>query len=260
MPAHHAHPGRGPFPGTPVDDDSPAPETAAPGRSVVDIVNHLFARFDVDGDASITLSEWLGVVDPDGNDSSRSDSITAALTALDSDGSGALDTTEVTAAVGALDTDQDGLLSRTERKAAQGSDGTSSAVGQLLGGAGGHGGHGDHGGPRDTDPQAIDDVVSAFFTAFDSDGNGAVVLAELQAVLDGQGRHAGAPDRAAQALAAIDGNADGSLDRSELSAALTAADTDQDGTLSAAEVGHGPGDDVSLVGVLLCAIDDLPAG
>jgi hypothetical protein len=65
MPAHHAHPGRGPAPGTPADDGTPAP-----GRSVVDIVNHLFARFDVDGDASITLSEWLGVVDPDGDDSS----------------------------------------------------------------------------------------------------------------------------------------------------------------------------------------------
>ena len=250
MPAHHAHPGRGPAPGTPADDGTPAP-----GRSVVDIVNHLFARFDVDGDASITLSEWLGVVDPDGDDRARSDSITAALTALDSDGSGSLDTTELTAAVGALDTDQDGLLSRAEREAARGSDGTTSAAGQLLGGAGGHDGHG---GAPDVEPQTIDDVVSAFFNAFDSDGNGAVMLAELQAVLDGQGRHAGAADRAAQALAAVDGNGDGSLDRSELSAALNAADTAQDGALSPAEGGHGPGHPVSLVGVLLCAIDDLP--
>ena len=71
MPAHHAHPGRGP---APVDLTTVAtagtPLTASPtaDRSVVDIVNHLFARFDVDGDTSITLSEWLGVVDPDGND------------------------------------------------------------------------------------------------------------------------------------------------------------------------------------------------
>lgn len=265
MPAHHAHPGRGP---APVDLTTVAttgtPPTASPtaDRSVVDIVNHLFARFDVDGDTSITLSEWLGVVDPDGDDTDRTDSGLAALKTLDTSGDGALSATEVTATVSALDADADGLLSRSERQAAHGEDGRESGVEALLGGRGhgGHGGPGGRGGDVAFTPVTIAEAAAALFATYDSDGNSTIAVSELLAALDAGGRHADAGARITAAVAALDTDADGSLGQAEVGAALTARDGNADGMLAAFEVGHGEGHggDIGLIGVLLHHAD-LPA-
>lgn len=227
--------------------------------SIVDTVNHLFARFDVDGDASITLAEWLGVVDPD-----RADAVTAALARIDGDADGALSSTELTTALTALDSDASGTLDRSEVLAARAADGTPSAAEVLLmGGRHGHGAGADHD-PRATDPVTIDTAATAAFAQFDSDGSGSLAVSELVAAIGAPHHGFGSTDgtaRVGAALAALDGNADGALGVDELTAALQALDADGDGSLSAAEQGCPPTHDgsVDLVGVLLHHLD-LPEG
>lgn len=244
MPDFSAHAGRG-------HADAPsagAEPTAA--RSVTDIVDHLFARFDADGSGSITLSEWLGVVDPDADGGDRVDKAGAALMTLDTDADGAISGAEATTAVSALDSDQDGALSRTERGAARSTDGGVTGVDVLLGGAG----RGAHGGdPGHTAaPVPIADAVTEVFKVFDSDGSGTLALSELVAVLGSRGHpdHPGGTEaRLTAAVARLDSDADGALSAAELTTALTAADSDRDGSVGPGEA--GPGSDVALVGVLL---------
>lgn len=270
MPAFNARPGRERGDASPVTThDATTPPTGTdpnpPGgghaatRSVTDIVNHLFARFDADSSGSITLSEWLGVVDPDGGGSDRIDTSSAALMTLDTNSDGALSTAEVTAALGARDTDGDGQLSRAEHAAARSADGSLSGLDALLGGGGrgGHGGGPGHGGDRPApEPVLIGDAVTAIFDAYDSDDSGTIAVSELLAALDRPG-HAGrggdAGSRLTAAVARIDTNTDGAISAAELTAALTAADANQDGSVGPGEL--GPGSDVGLVGVLLHHLD-----
>ncbi|MEN9631129.1 MAG: hypothetical protein RJA10_4357 [Pseudomonadota bacterium] len=276
MPASNARPGRGPGASQPASGDANAnthtPHTtdttastrptppdgaAAASRSVTEIVNSLFARFDADDGGTITLSEWLGVVDPDGDGSDRIDTAGAALMTLDTNADGALSNAEVSTALGALDTDGDGQLTRAEHAAARGADGTVTGVEALLGGWRGHGGGPGHGGERPVaEPVVIADAVTAIFAAYDSDDSGTIAVSELLAALDGRG-HAGrggdAESRLTAAVSRIDTNTDGALSAAELTAALNAADANQDGSLGAGEA--GPGSDVGLVGVLLHHLD-----
>ena len=282
MPAFNARPGRGPGDASLFSSDAntanatdtqtdthpmPPDGGATASRSVTDIVNHLFARFDADGSGTITLSEWLGVLDPDGDGSDRIDTSGTALMTLDTNTDGALSTAEVTAAITALDTDSDGQLSRSEHAAARSTDGTVSGVEALLGGGrhGGHGGDGGDGGDRPApEPVVIGDAVTSIVEAYDADDSGTIAVSELLAALDGAGgpghghgpRGGSSSDleaRLTAAVAQIDTDADGALSAAELTAALTAADTNQDGSIGPGEV--GPGSDVGLVGVLLHHLD-----
>ena len=288
MPAFNARPGRGPGDASLFSSDAstanatdtqtdthpmPPDGGATASRSVTDIVNHLFARFDADGSGTITLSEWLGVVDPGGDGGDRIDTSGTALLTLDTNTDGALSSAEVTAAVTALDADSDGQLTRAEHTAAHTADGAVSGVEALLGGAW-RGGHGNHGGPGGRggeggdrpapEPVVISDAVTSIFTTYDTDDSGTIAVSELLAALEGAGGpgHDHAPRggstndldaRLTAAVAQIDSNADGALSAAELTAALTAADTNQDGSIGPGEV--GPGSDVGLVGVLLHHLD-----
>lgn len=256
MPAFNAHPGRGP--GGPAatperTPDAPAADAAA-ARSVVDIVNTLFARFDADGDGAITLSEWLGVVDPASEHADRTEAAGTALMSLDTDASGGIGQAEATAAVSALDSNQDGALSRSECAAAQTTtDSTLTVVEALLGGSW-RGGHGPGSGPGDRtapDPVTIPDAAQALFNTFDSDASSTIAVSELVAVLGAHGRPGVDTARATAVVSALDSNTDGVLDLAEVTASLTAADSNQDGSISAGEAGHGPGAEVALIGMLL---------
>ena len=270
MPAFNARPGRGPGDASLVSRDAstdtdtnthptPPDGSATASRSITDIVNHLFARFDADGSGSITLSEWLGVVDKDGDGLDRIDTLGAALMTLDANADGALGTAEVTTALSALDTNGDNQLSRDEQAAARSTDGTVTGAEALLGGGwrGGHAGGPGHGGDRPApEPVVISDAVTAIFDAYDSDDGGTIAVSELLAALGSHG-HAGrggdAESRVTAAVARIDTDADGALSAAELTAALTAADTNQDGSVGPGEL--VPGSDVGLVGVLLHHLD-----
>lgn len=271
MPAFNAHPGRGSGGSASTAEPTPAMPAAdaTATRSVVDIVNSLFARFDADGDGSITLSEWLGVVDPEGRHADRTEAAGTALMSLDTDGSGGIGQAEAAAAVSALDSDQDGALSRSERAAAHTpTDGTLTGVEALLGGGphgdagngqfgpGGPGGAGDRTAP---DPVTIADAAQAIFSTFDSDASSTIAVSELLAVLDAQGRPGSDTARATAVVTALDSNTDGVLDLAEVTAALTAADGNQDGSIGPGEVGHGPAAEVALIGVLLHHTD-MPDG
>jgi Ca2+-binding EF-hand superfamily protein len=224
-------------------------DAATAALSVTEIVDRLFAHFDVDGAGGITLSEWLGVISSD-----RADAVTAAWTTMDTDADGALSQTEVTAAISSIDSDGDGKLTHSERVAAK-AEGTAAA--ELLGGQGHT--------PPSMDPVPLDTALAAVFSNFDTDHSGTIAVTELLAGLDAIGRH-GSPDANAEArltaaVAAIDTDADGSLSAVELSAALTALDANQDGSLSVPALRsdhagtHGNGHEadaaVDLVGVML---------
>jgi Ca2+-binding EF-hand superfamily protein len=236
-------------------------DAATAALSVTEIVDRLFAHFDVGGDGGITLSEWLGVISSD-----RADAVTAAWTAMDTDADGTLSQTEVTAAISSIDSDADGKLTHSERAAAK-AEGTAAA--ELLGGPG-------HTSPS-MDPVPLDTALAAVFSNFDTDHSGTIAVTELLAGLDAIGRHGGpngnpngnanVEARLTAAIAAIDTDADGSLSAVEVSAALTALDANQDGSLSLQEVrpdhagphgdSHEPDAAIDLVGVMLL-VSSLP--
>jgi hypothetical protein len=109
---------------------------------------------------------------------------------------------------------------------------------------------------------AIDAVVASLTQRFDGDGDGALTLAELLAELDPRGHRHKLDDALSTLVAAVDTDDDGTMSGDELTAAVASLDGNGNGRLDRGD--HVPGpqspDEIDLVGVLLPKFRHFDAG
>jgi len=246
MSAHHGLPDlSGPAGGRTNGTHGPDPLASAP--TIAQVVDGVFTRLDANTDGSITLTELLAVIDPDGDSTSATTLATSVIAKIDANVDSALSKAELTTAVTALDTNHDGRLDRSEHAAGAPQDGASDPLGVLLQA---RLPHGDHAEPA---ARTIAAVVDGVFTRFDADASTTITLSELLAVLDLKATRTDFDARVASLVTQLDSNADHGLSRAEITAAVTQLDTDQSGTLDRADHVSGAmaADDVALIGILL---------
>lgn len=269
MPSHHPRSGNasrtdGPAVPTP-DTAPPATDTttdtttstdtgAARGRSgpgghgheplaaltITEVADQIFLRFDSDASGTISVSELLAVLDPDGDQADLPADLGQRLATVDTNSDSGVSKDELTTALTALDVDGSGTLDPGERPASD-SDFVSAVLHARK----------QVGGPVEREPLTVTDAVDTLFTVFDTDGSDIISMDELLASLPSRGRKGGADadTLAEQLVALIDSDGDGALSLAEVTATVTLLDTDLDGTLDSL---HGAGD-VTLIGVMLHA-------
>jgi len=225
---------------------------ASASQTIAEVVTAVFARFDTDANASITLTELTSVLDPDGDRSDLPATLKTKVAAIDSNADGSLSKAEVTTAVTAADTNRDGSISRADA-----SPGATAfqAIDFLFHGPGG--GHGP-GGPRpEPTPVTISAATDGIFKLLDTDASNTITLSEVLKLLDPTGTNTRHAALATDLVTQVDSNHDGAMSRAEVTAALTALETNGDGSLSPADhvAGQAHDDAVALVGVLLHHLD-----
>jgi Ca2+-binding EF-hand superfamily protein len=236
------------------------PSSPTPDWPTIDeAADSLFTWFDTDDDGEITVGEVTGVIDPGDHHGDALNAVVTRLIALvDGDGDGAMSTAEVTDTLTEFDTNVDGSLTPADLGAAMARDGRMPMVAVLLQGSPLPGVPEPHP-PVMPDPPGtpraptIDDVVGALFNRFDADDDGGITLAELLAVLDPHGVRPRIDDAMASLMAAVDGDQDGAMSEAEMAAAVATLDANDDGSLNRDD--HLPGppqhDEIDLIGLLL---------
>lgn len=208
--------------------------------TITEVADQIFLRFDSDASGTISVSELLAVLDPDGDQADLPADLGQRLATVDTNSDSGVSKDELTTALTALDVDGSGTLDPGERPASD-----SDFVSVVL--------HARRhvGGPVEREPLTVTDAVDTIFTVFDTDGSDIISMDELLASLPSRGRKGGADTDtlAEQLVALIDSDGDGALSLAEVTATVTLLDTDLDGTLDSL---HGAGD-VALIGVLLHA-------
>lgn len=240
MPAHQARWQGGPSHGA-------AGVTPTPPL-LVNVVDTIFNRLDGDADGSITQTEILAVVDPNGTRPTVADKVGAAFHATDTDASGALSRDEVSALITRLDSDQDGSLARSDRSDSAADAAAFDQASVLL-----FARHGSPAGGREVAPTlTVQQAIDAVFGRYDADASQLIPVTELIALLDPNSRHTELSTRLTALLSSIDSNGDASIDQTELGSALTAIDANADGLLQVSEL-YPTADSaaVELIGVLL---------
>lgn len=208
--------------------------------TITEVADQIFLRFDSDASGTISVSELLAVLDPDGDQADLPADLGQRLATVDTNSDSGVSKDELTTALTALDVDGSGTLDPGERPASD-----SDFVSVVLRAR-------QHvGGPVEREPLTVTDAVDSIFTVFDTDGSDIISMDELLASLPSRGRKGGADTDtlAEQLVALIDSDGDGALSLAEVTATVTLLDTDLDGTLDSL---HGAGD-VALIGVLLHA-------
>jgi Ca2+-binding EF-hand superfamily protein len=208
--------------------------------TITEVADQIFLRFDSDASGTISVSELLAVLDPDGDQAELPADLGQRLATVDTNSDSGVSKDELTTALTALDVDGSGTLDPGERPASD-SDFVSAVLRARQ-----------HvGGPVEREPLTVTDAVDTIFTVFDTDGSDIISMDELLASLPSRGRKGGADTDtvAEQLVALIDSDGDGALSLAEVTATVTLLDTDLDGTLDSL---HGAGD-VALIGVLLHA-------
>jgi Ca2+-binding EF-hand superfamily protein len=216
-----------------------------------------FAWFDRNDDGTITVSEIVDAVDPSGGHAAQLHGVVRALVDLmDPDDDGDLVAADVAAALETLDTNDDGSLTPADLGSELAQQGLAPVLGVML-----------QGGPVPGPPQreqgvAIDAVVDSLTQRFDADDDGSLTLAELLAELDPRGHRQKLDDALTALVDAVDTDDDGTMSGAELTAAVASLDGNGNGRLDRGD--HVPGpqspDDIDLVGVLLPKFRHFDAG
>ena len=216
--------------------------------TVEEASDRFFDWFDGNEDGTITVAEIVAAVDPGGHHAGELTGVVGRLVDLmDPDDDGTLLAADVTAALETLDTNGDGTLTPADLGPELAQQGLAPVLAVTL-----------QGGPVAAQPPrangvAIDDVVASLTDRFDANDNGALTLAELLAVLDPRGHRQKLEDRLTELVAAVDTSDDGAMSEAELTAAVASLDANGNGRLDRGDHVPGPAspDEIDLVGVLL---------
>jgi Ca2+-binding EF-hand superfamily protein len=177
--------------------------SASSGTDRSDYLTQMFDQLDSDGDGTVTEDEFAAILDKQRGGASASSEETAST-----------DTSSKTSELFAkTDTDGDGTLSADE---------FATAMAQMQAG----GPPPPPPPPSDSTSEEDSDSVSSLFASVDTDGDGVVSLAELQASLT-KSTDDSSDTETTDATTSTD-----STTSSQFSSLLTALDTDGDGSLS----------------------------
>jgi Ca2+-binding EF-hand superfamily protein len=224
-------------------------ETVPRWYTVEESTDRFFAWFDGNKDGTITVAEIVAAVDPSGHQARELNGVVGRIVDLmDPNHDAKLSKAEVTAALDALDTNGDGSLTPADLGRELAHQGLSPVLAVML-----------QGGPVPGPPQrdnagvAIGDVVDTLLTRFDANGNAALTLTELLAVLDPGGHRQKLKDALTPLAADVDTNHDGAMSKAELTTAVSSLDGNGNGRLDHGDQVAGPhsADDIDLIGVLL---------
>lgn len=97
---------------------------------------------------------------------------------------------------------------------------------------------------------AVAQVVDAAFQRFDANADGVITADELAVEVDPSGRFPDLVTHLAAALTLVDGDADGGVDKDELTAAVQQVDSNGDGTVSRSELSQARQDDSPVTALL----------
>lgn len=228
--------------------DTAVTETEPRWYTVEESAARFFAWFDGNKDGTISVAEIVATIDPGGHHAEQLNGVVGRLVDLmDPDHDGKLVAADVTAALDALDTNGDGSLTPADLGRDLAHQGLAPVLAVML-----------QGGPVPGPPPraagvAIDAVVDSLTERFDANGNGALTLSELLAVLDPGGHRQKLKDALTPLVAAVDTNHDGAMSEAELTAAVSSLDANGNGRLDHGDHVSGPGsaDEIDLIGVLL---------
>lgn len=227
--------------------DGALPPRERPDRwlTVEESAAQFFVQFDGNSDGTITVSEIVAALHPNGKEDAPLNGVVRRLVDLmDPDDDGDLVADDVTAALEKLDSNDDGTLTPADLGREMAHEGLTPVLAFML-----------HGGPPRPKPTPLEiqDVVLSILARFDGDDNGALTLTELLAELDPRGHRQKLQDVLTNLVGAVDTNGDGAMSEAELTVAVTSLDANGDARLDHGDHVPGPGsaDDIDLVGVLL---------
>ena len=215
--------------------------------TIAQVVSGIFKQFDANADTAISKTEVLAIIDPKGTSTGASSLVTTLFSKVDSNADSKLSTPEVTTAVSAIDTNKSGTLDPGDKAAAAAYTAAEEALDVLLDHHPGAG----HAPPA---PRTVVQIVDGIFTQFDASKNGVITSAEFLAVLDPKGSHTWIAKAVSDFIAKSDSDKVAGLSRAEITAAVAALDTNKDGVLDRSDLGlHAPHGMavVDLIGVIL---------
>lgn len=99
-------------------------------------------------------------------------------------------------------------------------------------------------------PPTVAEVADKLIERFDQNADNALTATELSAVLNPKAKFAVVDKMMANLVSRVDSSKDGSVSEAEWVSALEALDRNDDGLLSRADLHHGPGALIALVGCL----------
>ncbi|MBH9577029.1 EF-hand domain-containing protein [Inhella proteolytica] len=225
----------------------------------------LLDGFDGNHDGAITRAEIVAVADPSGQHADALNPVVQKLVDLmDTNRDARVVGSELDAALLRLDVNRDGQLSPADLAGLRADAGLAPVLAALmqsrlpgplplppeppL--------------PPARQAPTVTQVVDALFTRFDGNRDAGITLTELLAVLDPKG-HRGKLEAAMQELVtAVDTDHNGSMSLAEMQAAVASLDRNQDGQLDHDDHVPGPPSDeaVDLIGVLLPHLRDFDIG
>jgi hypothetical protein len=99
-------------------------------------------------------------------------------------------------------------------------------------------------------PPTVAEVADKLIERFDQNADNALTATELSAVLNPKAKFAVVDKMMANLVSRVDSSKDGSVSEAEWVSALEGLDRNDDGLLSRADLHHGPGALIALVGCL----------
>ena len=217
-------------------------------HTVDEATAQFFAWFDGDEDGTVAVTEIVAAIDPGGHHAAGLNGVVRRLVDLmDPDDDGELVAADVTAALESLDINEDGSLTPADLGRDLAHQGLSPVLAVML-----QGGPVPGPPPRDSGV-AVEDVVASLIDRFDGDANGALTLAELLAVLDPHGHRQKLDAALTSLVPGVDADGDGAMSEPELNAAVASLDANGNGRLDRGDHVPGPAspDEIDLIGVLL---------